>query len=76
MRLKMRARDKQMAKDLRGKTIARVIMYPFNPNMEGSHCHDNMATDPHIIFTDGTKLRFMVQETEGPEYGIGLILDD
>ncbi|HTS01372.1 MAG TPA: hypothetical protein VMN04_02535 [Thermoanaerobaculia bacterium] len=53
---------------LRGKTVARVVLSPFAPSNGGE-----LATDPAIYFTDGSCLRFVVQETEVGEYGVGLV---
>jgi hypothetical protein len=74
MQLKLTKGHKETARALRGKTIARVILYPFDPNREGSHTIKEIATDPVIVFTDGARLSFVVEETEGPEYGIHLSL--
>ncbi len=74
MRLKLTEDQKATARALKGKTIARVILYPFDPNFGSSKCIDEVATDPVIVFTDGTRLGFVVEETEGPEYGVRLSL--
>jgi hypothetical protein len=74
MRLKLTEEQKETARALRGKVIARVILYPFDPNREGSHVLDEVATDPTIVFTDGSRLSFVVEETEGTEYGVRLSL--
>ena len=67
-------KQKQTAQDLVGKTIARVVLYPFNPNREGSTMIGGLATNPHVFFTDGTFLRFVAEETEVGEAGVALVL--
>jgi len=64
--------QKATAKSLVGKTIARVIMHPFDDCRPSDG--DNTATDPILVFTDGSRLRFSTQETETGEYGTELIL--
>ena len=56
-----------------GKTIAAVEMHPFRANPDCS-VDRRMAHDPVITFTDGTKLRFVVQETEIGVYGVDLLI--
>jgi len=53
---------------LKGKTISKVKLNPFNGGT-------GQAYNPEITFTDGTLLRFVVQETETGEYGVGLIVE-
>ena len=74
MRRTLTAEQKETARALRGKTMVRVYLYPFNPNREASHVHKELATDPVILFNDGARLHFVVEETEGSEYGVGLVL--
>jgi hypothetical protein len=74
MKLKLDPQKRKTARALQGKTIARVILNPFDPNREDGHCIEEMATDPWIVFTDGTRLSFRVQETEFGEYGVDLLL--
>jgi hypothetical protein len=71
---KLTAQDRAMVATLKGKTIARVALYPFDPMRHGKA--DDYATSPVITFTDGTSLRFVVEETEGSEYGVALVLRD
>jgi hypothetical protein len=63
----VRRRHSQTFPLLKGKTIARVDLHPFDDGREG------FTTDPCIHFTDGTFLRFVVHETEGCDYGVGII---
>lgn len=50
-----------------GKTIADVQMRPF-PDGRGRTAHD-----PRIVFTDGSRITFHVQETDvEPVCGIGI----
>jgi hypothetical protein len=49
-----------------GKTIAKVEMRPFNSRDNGEK---GTAHDPHITFTDGSRIWFTTQETEVGEYG-------
>lgn len=72
----MRATKEQRAvvEALKGKRVARVALHAFDPNEnEQARTGREVATDPVIWFTDGTCLRFMVQETEVGEYGVELI---
>lgn len=55
------------ARRLRGKTVARALLRPFDDGRGGR------AYDPIVSFTDGSALRFVVQETEGGEYGVQLV---
>jgi hypothetical protein len=64
---KLSEEQKRTAKLLRGKTIASVALFPFTRG-NGS----GAATDPVITFTDGSCLRFNVEETEMGEYGVTL----
>lgn len=59
--------QRETARRLAGRTIARVILRPFAEANGGG-----AATDPVIVFTDGTRLGFMVRETED-EYGVDLV---
>ncbi len=60
--------QKATARALRGKTIASVALCPFDDDNGGG-----TATDPVITFTNGTALRFVVQETEETgDYGVNL----
>jgi hypothetical protein len=76
MDLKLTAEEKATAQALRGKTIARVFFHPFDPNQDGSTTIKDKVTDPEIVFTDGSRLRFSVEETEIGEYGVALSLDE
>ncbi len=61
--------QKAVAKTLVGKTIDHVDLQPFDKDNGGG-----TATDPVLRFTDGTSLRFVVQETEETgDYGVSLI---
>lgn len=51
---------------IKGKKVARVDMRPFDSG------HKDAATHPVIYFTDGSRLTFYTQETEGGEYGTGI----
>lgn len=67
--------QKARARALRGKTIARVALNPFDPNEEDGNAYptDQPNTAPVIWFTDGTCLRFVVEESEVSEYGVSLV---
>jgi len=61
--------QKATARALLGKTIAHVDLHPFDDANGGG-----IATDPVLTFTDGTSLRFLVQETEETgDYGVSLV---
>jgi hypothetical protein len=60
--------QRAVTRSLVGKTIARVELQPFDACNGGG-----TATDPVVTFTDGTALRFLVQETEETgDYGVQL----
>lgn len=63
---KLTLEQREVANVLKGKRISRVTMNAFASD-------DGPATDPVVWFTDGTCLRFVVQETNGGEYGIDLV---
>ena len=69
--MKLNAKQRSVASLLRGKTIARVEMHGFDPRTPGGS--EELATDPVVRFTDGSCLRFLVQETDVGEYGVQLI---
>ena len=72
----MRATKEQRdtAEALKGKRIARVTLNAFDPNESDLPASRiEVATDPVVWFTDGTCLRFVVQETEVGKYGVELI---
>lgn len=75
MRVKLSAADKAMVAKLKGKTIASVALFPWDPNRCGTRDPDDYVTSPVITFTDGTRLRFVTEETEGSEYGTALVLE-
>lgn len=52
---------------VRGKTIARIELRPFADGRGGT------AHDPVIVFTDGSALGFMVEETDVGAYGVAPI---
>lgn len=60
---------------LRGKVVAGVRLRRFpawagrNESRKGQY-----ATDPEIVFKDGTVLRFVTQETDIGEYGTALCI--
>ena len=68
---KLSGEQKRTARLLIGKTIKSIALCPFEPLLDATS--DEPATDPVILFTDGTTLRFLVEETEVGEYGIHLI---
>lgn len=68
-RPKLTPQDRAIVAALKGKTIARVALYP------GQGPTGEYVTSPVITFTDGTTLRFVVEETEGSEYGVALVLE-
>ena len=59
---------RQIRSRLVGRTITRVVLHPFDNGRLGT------VTDPCITLDDGTELKFVVQETEGSEYGVSLVL--
>jgi hypothetical protein len=61
------ADQKRTARALRGKRVKSVRLHPFAPSNGGP-----AATDPVIVFTDGSSLAFGVDETEMGEYGVSL----
>ncbi len=69
-RMALTAEQRARAKALVGKTIARVELNPFDAERDE---RDSPATDPVIVFTDGTCLRFQVEETDAADYGVALI---
>lgn len=56
----------QLARALVGKAIARVTFREVQLERD--------AWDPTVVFTDGSRLRFNVAETDVGEYGVDLIL--
>lgn len=68
---KLSAEQKRTARLLVGKTIKSIALCPFDPEQYSTSAEP--ATDPVILFTDGTSLRFLVEETEAGEYGVALI---
>jgi len=69
-RIKLSPEQRETARQLVGKTIKSVAMYPFDDG--GYSSSTEPPTGPVITFTDGTCLRFVVHETE-TEYGVALI---
>lgn len=53
---------------LKGKRIKKACLNPWPDGRGGK------AYSPHIVFEDGTILRFVVQETETGEYGVEPII--
>lgn len=51
-----------------GKRVARVEMRPFLARDFGPE----KATNPRVIFHDGSYIEFFTQETDGGEYGTGI----
>ena len=49
-----------------GKTVASVDMRPGDDGRGGT------AHDPVITFTDGSRIRFVTEETETGEYGVDI----
>lgn len=64
------AEQRLVARRLIGKRIKTVRLRPFHP---GIHHAETAATNPEIIFHDGSILRFVTQETESGEYGTSLV---
>jgi len=60
---------KETANLLRDKKIRSVRFQPFAE----ANGDKDPAMDPVIVFTDGSCMRFLVQETEVGEYGVKLI---
>ena len=70
-RVALTPEQKAVAFALRGKTIARVILHPFDRgDAQGVRAP---ATHPTLIFTDGSRMRFDTQETESGVYGTRLV---
>ena len=67
----MMENQKQVNASLRGRTVKSVRLRRFATGMPAPA---NWATDPEIEFTDGTVLRFIVQETEVGDYGVELCI--
>jgi hypothetical protein len=59
-----------VARYLVGRTIAAVELHPFET---GRYRAQGTSFAPVITLDDGTELRFLVQETEGSEYGVEII---
>jgi len=62
----------KLAARLVGLTIVAVDLRPFNPNMLDTG-DLRPAFDPIITFSDGSRITFMVQETEVGEYGVEIM---
>jgi len=60
------------ARDLIGRKIVGVEWHRFSSERPFSRQND--CTDPVLIFDNGQRLAFVVQETEVGEYGIELVL--
>lgn len=66
-------------KHLIGKTIATVNMRPFNAELYSVRGKDlregqgRQAHDPLIVFTDGSSIRFVTEETETGIYGTDIV---
>lgn len=67
-------------RDLIGRKIVAVDLYPFDRNMQdGPVCYsgpNRYATNPVLTLDNGRRLSFVVQETDIGEYGVELCLSD
>lgn len=59
---------KATSEDLIGRKIVHVEWNKFDDGRGGA------ATDPILTFDNGMKIAFQVQETEGFDYGVSIIL--
>lgn len=57
-------------KKLIGRTIVGVEPHCFLTDNAGTNARNGWTSDPTLMLDDGTRVRFIVDETETGEYGL------
>ena len=70
MKLRVARDAASTARAMVGRTIVDVDLHPFDPENAGQVDGDEYAYNPVVTLDDGTRLFFVVQESEIGEYGV------